>query len=251
MNANEIHNQEAYEGIKQVMLQEGVIPKEVIKYSKEMQEKKRVEEKQKDIEEVAGYAGTAKNIIESMDKQYPTLKPIITPIKIIVKRVDGMFKVIDLILEYQINGDKGIIIKIAEEIIASVVFSAGTAISSIIAAKVALVLSAIDKEFGAVVGFFIFSGGVIISDWLANESKELVHFAYEYIYLPTKRKTKSLQNGFDYFLSGNWWNDFFRITLFSNDKNKQILQHELRNKYGDEVDNMDNFEKDYRMLLGR
>ncbi|RDU58218.1 hypothetical protein, partial [Helicobacter sp. MIT 14-3879] len=83
---NEIHNQEAYEGIKQVMLQEGVIPREVIKYSEKMQEKKRIEEKQKDIEEALGHTGTAKNIIESIDRQYPTLKPIITPIKIIIKR---------------------------------------------------------------------------------------------------------------------------------------------------------------------
>ena len=41
MNANEIHNQEAYEGIKQVMLQEGVIPKEIIKRNEVFREKKK------------------------------------------------------------------------------------------------------------------------------------------------------------------------------------------------------------------
>lgn len=33
-NTNTIHNQEVYDGIKEVMLQEGVIPKEIINYSK-------------------------------------------------------------------------------------------------------------------------------------------------------------------------------------------------------------------------
>lgn len=35
-------------------------------------------------------------------------------------------------------------------------------------------------------------------------------------------------------------------------KAKKFLEYELRDKYGDdEVDEMDSFEKDYRMLLGR
>ncbi|RDU58725.1 hypothetical protein, partial [Helicobacter sp. MIT 14-3879] len=204
---NEIHNQEAYEGIKQVMLQEGVIPREMIRYSEEVKEKKRLEELKNKWGFVSSHTGTAKNIIESIDRQYPTLKPIITPIKIIIKRVDGMFEIIDLILEYQLNGEEGVLIKIGEEIIASIVFSAGAVISSIIATRVALVLSAIDKDFGIVVGFFVFSNGVIVSDWLANKSKKLVHFAYEHIYLPTKNTWKDLKNGFDYLLSGDWYKE--------------------------------------------
>lgn len=43
-NNNTIKNQEAYEGIREAMLQEGVIPKEAINYSEAMQDKKRLKE---------------------------------------------------------------------------------------------------------------------------------------------------------------------------------------------------------------
>lgn len=74
MNANENNNtinQEVYDGVKEVMLQEGVIPREVIKYSKEMQEEKRLEELKNKWGFASSITGTAKNIVESMDKQYP------------------------------------------------------------------------------------------------------------------------------------------------------------------------------------
>ncbi|RDU58701.1 hypothetical protein, partial [Helicobacter sp. MIT 14-3879] len=77
-------------------------------------------------------------------------------------------------------------------------------------------------------------------------------FAYEHIYLPTKNTWKDLKNGFDYLLSGDWYKEFVRLTIFNNAENKKILEYELRNKYGDEqVDDMSNFEKDYRMLFGK
>ena len=162
-----------------------------------------------------------------------------------------MFEIIDLILEYQINGKDGMLIKIGEDIVASIVFSVGTIVSSVIATKIALALSAINKDLGVVIGFSIFSGGVIISNWLADTSKELVHFAYEYIYLPTKNTFVDLKNGLNYFLNGDWFQDFLKITSFHNPKSKKILEYKLIDKYGDEVDSMDNFEKDYRMLFDK
>lgn len=251
MNANDIQNKEAYEGIKSAMLKEGVIPKEIIKYSEEMKEKERLKETQSKTNDIKNPIGETSNALEAFTKQYSNLSPILIPIKIIVKRADGTLKIIDLVLEYQINGNEGVLIKIGEEVISSITFSAGTAISSVIATKVALILSVIDEDFGVVVGFSIFSNGIILSNWLADQSKELVHFAYEYIYIPTQNTFIKLKNGFAYLLSGNWFNDFLIITSFGNPETKQILQYKLENNYGDEVDDMDNFEKDYRMLFGR
>lgn len=44
-NANTIQNQEVYDSAKEVMLQEGVIPKEIIKRNEVIREKKEMQEK--------------------------------------------------------------------------------------------------------------------------------------------------------------------------------------------------------------
>ncbi len=45
-NANTIQNQEVYDGAKEVMLQEGVIPKEIIKRNEVIREKKKCKKKE-------------------------------------------------------------------------------------------------------------------------------------------------------------------------------------------------------------
>lgn len=111
MNANENNNtvnQEVYDGVKEVMLQEGVIPKEIIKRNEVIREKKEMQEKFKDI---LNPLSTTVKSLESTVKQYPALSPILTPIKIIVKKAGLPFEIIDLILEYQINGEEGVTLR--------------------------------------------------------------------------------------------------------------------------------------------
>lgn len=184
-------------------------------------------------------------------KKYSALTPILTPIKNIIKKAGLSFEIIDLVLEYQINGDKGIIIKIGEKVIEAIIFGAGISVAMAISTAIAGYFASMSVA-GAIVGFVVFAGIAGLSIWISNQSREILHFIYEYIYLPTRETFTNLQNGLDYFFSGNWYADFIRITLFSNAESKKVLEYELRDKYGDdEVDEMDNFEKDYRMLLDR
>lgn len=61
-----------------------------------------------------------------------------------------------------------------------------------------------------------------------------------------------MQNGIDYFMNLDLIQYFIGFIMFNNDEGNKILEDKLRDKYGDdEVDEMDSFEKDYRMLLGR
>ncbi len=132
------------------------------------------------------------------------------------------------------------------------VFAAGTSVSIVISSAVATFVSGLSgsPQLGAIVGFVIFSGGVIVSNWLGDRSKEVVHFIYEHVYLPTKSKVKSLQNGLDYFVGGDFSRDYLIEFLFNNFRGS--LKHELENKYGyDEVDDMDEFEKNYRMRFNK
>lgn len=252
MNANETSKQEVYNGIKDAMLKEGAIPKEIIKHEQENLESKRI---QKQLNTTIGEpAVQINNALQAITRKYPTIDPITTPIKIITKRIDRTFAIIDYVLEYQINGEEGVLVKIGEEVISNVVFAAGTSVSIVISSAVATFVSGLSgsPQLGAIVGFVIFSSGVIVSNWLGDRSKEVVHFIYEHVYLPTKSKVKSLQNGLDYLVGGNFSMDYLREFLFNNDMGRKYLEHELRNKYGDdEVDDMDEFEKNYRMRFNK
>lgn len=249
MNANETSKQEVYNGIKDAMLKEGAIPKEIIKHEQESIESKRI---QKQIQDAKEKVGDFTNYAEAPTQKYPAIAPITTPIKIITKRIDRTFTIIDYVLTYQINGEEGVLVKIGEEVISNVVFAAGTSVSIVISSAVATFVSGLSgsPQLGAIVGFVIFSGGVIVSNWLGDRSKEVVHFIYEHVYLPTKSKVKSLQNGLDYFVGGDFSRDYPRGFLFNNFRGS--LEHELENKYGyDEVDDMDEFEKNYRMHFNK
>lgn len=255
MNANEnkdsTQNQAVFEGVKEAMLKEGVIPREVIEYSEEIQEKKRLEKMQKDLENITSPISSINNTIEAISKKYSALAPILTPIKIVIKKAGLPFEIIDLVLEYQINGDKGVIIKIGEKVIETIVFGAGISVAIAISTAIAGYFASMSIA-GAMVGFVVFAGIAGLSIWISNQSREILHFIYEYIYLPTKETFSNLQNGLDYFFSGDWYADFIRMMIFSNTEGNKILEDKLRDKYGDdEVDEMDSFEKDYRMLLGR
>ena len=252
MNANEnkdsTQNQAVFEGVKEAMLKEGVIPREVIEYSKEMQEQKRLQETNQFFKDIIS---TGTNTIEAISKKYSALAPILTPIKIVIKKAGLPFEIIDLVLEYQINGDKGVIIKIGEKVIETIVFGAGISVAIAISTAIAGYFASMSIA-GAMVGFVVFAGIAGLSIWISNQSREILHFIYEYIYLPTKETFSNLQNGLDYFFSGDWYADFIRMMIFSNTEGNKILEDKLRDKYGDdEVDEMDSFEKDYRMLLGR
>lgn len=252
MNANEnkdsTQNQAVFEGIKEAMLKEGVIPREVIEYSKEMQEQRRLRETNQFFKDIIS---TGTNTIEAISKKYSALAPILTPIKIVIKKAGLPFEIIDLVLEYQINGDKGVIIKIGEKVIETIIFGAGISVAIAISTAIAGYFASMSIA-GAMVGFIVFAGIAGLSIWISSQSREILHFIYEYIYLPTKETFSNLQNGLDYFFSGNWYADFIRMMIFSNTEGNKILEDKLRDKYGDdEVDEMDSFEKDYRMLLGR
>lgn len=252
MTANETNKQEVYNGIKDAMLKEGAIPQEIIKREQESIEIKRI---QKQLNTTIGEpAGEINNALKALTQKYPTLTPITTPIKIIAKRIDRTFTIIDYVLEYQINGEEGVLVKIGEEVISNAVFAAGTSVSIVISSAVAAFVSGLSgsPQLGAIVGFVVFSGGVVVSNWLGDKSKEVVHFIYEYVYLPTKSKVKSLQNGLDYFVGGDFSRDYQREFLLNNDMGRKYLEYELRNRYGDdEVDDMDEFEKNYRMRFNK
>lgn len=247
-NKDSTQNQAVFEGVKEAMLKEGVIPREIIKYGKEMQEQRRLRETNQFFKDIIS---TGTNTIEAISKKYSALAPILTPIKIVIKKAGLPFEIIDLVLEYQINGDKGVIIKIGEKVIETIIFGAGISVAIAISTAIAGYFASMSIA-GAMVGFIVFAGIAGLSIWVSNQSREILHFIYEYIYLPTKETFSNLQNGLDYFFSGNWYADFIRMMIFSNTEGNKILEDKLRDKYGDdEVDEMDSFEKDYRMLLGR
>lgn len=79
-------------------------------------------------------------------------------------------------------------------------------------------------------------------------SQNIINFAYEYIYISAKKGIERLQNGIDYFVSKDLFNDFLHLLMFNNDKGRQVLEYELRRRYGDEVDGMDSMKKN-RMLF--
>lgn len=141
MNASEnkdsTQNQAVFEGIKETMLKEGVIPLEIIKYSDEIQEKKRLQDI---FDNISTFTDTTAQTLESAIKKYSALTPILTPIKNIIKKAELYFEIIDLVLEYQINGDKGIIIKIGEKVIEAIIFGAGISVAMAISTAIAGIL---------------------------------------------------------------------------------------------------------------
>ena len=89
----------------------------------------------------------------------------------------------------------------------------------------------------------------LVSTWVGDMSQNIINLAYEHIYIPAKKCIERFQNGIDYFVSKDLFGDFLRLILFNNDKGRQVLEYELRERYGDEVDEMDSIEKTYRMLF--
>lgn len=209
MSANNTQNQEVYDRVKIAMLQDGAIPKEIIEHEQKSIEIKRMQQKQ--VQALEDQAGTIDNISQAFTQKYPSLEPIRTPIKIIVKRAEMLFTTIDYALTYQINGGEGVVVKIGEEVISNVVFAAGTSVSIAISSAVATFISGLsgNPQFGVVVGFFVFSGGVIASDWLGDKSKYVVNLFYEHIYLPIKNKARDLKNGLNYFINGGFKENFY------------------------------------------
>lgn len=135
--------------------------------------------------------------------------------------------------------------------IETIIFGVGISVVMAISTAIADYFASMSIA-GAMVGFVVFAGIAGLSIWISNQSREILHFIYEYIYLPTKETFSNLQNGLDYFFSRDWYANFIIMTIFSNTEGNKILEDELRDKYGDnEVDELDSFEKDYRMLLGR
>lgn len=226
MNANENNNtinQEVYDGVKEVMLQEGVIPREIVKYSKEMQEKKELQEKFQFFKDGLSM-GT--NAIEAIGKQYPALSHILTPIKIIVKKAGLPFEIIDLILEYQINGDKGIIIKIGGKIIETIIFGVGTSIALAISAAVASYFASMAIA-GAIVGFIVFVSIIGFVIWLSNQSETLLRFIYENVYVRSKQIKERYLNFMDYIFSKKWYEDL-----------KDEIARQVENKIRKEIYNI-------------
>ena len=129
---SKIKNKEAYDGIVGALLNGGM-PKEVVEYDKMAREAKQEQDRLKKQQEVFGKTGdifgNTTSIMENLDKRFTTLQPITMPIKIITKRVSNTFNVLDYTIEYQLNGAKGIIIKIIRNSMEQAVFSVGVGIS--------------------------------------------------------------------------------------------------------------------------
>lgn len=164
---------------------------------------------------------------------------------------------LDYTIEYKLNGAKGVIVKIISNSMEQAVFSVGVGISVslAIATVIAGYFLSIPIIATGIVAFFVFFIGItasnLVSTWVGNMSQDIINFAYEHIYILIKKGIERLQNGIDYFVSKDLFNDFLRLILFNNDKGRQILEYELRERYGDEVDEMDSIEKNYRMLFVR
>lgn len=211
VDETKIQNKEAYDGIKEAMLQKEAIPKEIIEKDKAIQEKKEMQEKLKVFGDMSS-VGT--NFIKSFEERYPNIKNITRPIKIIVKKAGLPFEIIDLVLEYQINGNEGVIIKIGGKVLETIILGAGisiaTTIASLIAAKFAL---------AGVVGFIVFTAIAVPIIWVANQSEVLFRFIYENVYIRAKQEKDRVSNCVDYIWSGKWYDDL-RDNIIKATKNK-------------------------------
>ena len=208
VDETKIQNKEAYDGIKEAMLQKGAIPKEVVEQDKAIQEEKEIRKK------FQGIIDNVENSIEAIKKKYQNIKHITRPIKIIVKKAGFPFKVIDYVVEYQAKGSEEIIIKIGGEILGIITLGAGfsiaTAIASLIAAKFVL---------AGVVGFMVFTAIAVPIIWVANQSEDLFRFIYENIYIRAKKEKDRVSNFVDYIGSGKWCDDL-RDNIIKATKNK-------------------------------
>lgn len=211
VDESKIQNKEAYNGIKEAMLQDGAIPKEIIEKDKAIQEQKEMQEKLKAFGDISS-VGT--NFIESFEKKYPNIKHITRPIKIIVKKAGLPFEIIDLVLEYQINGNDSVIVKIGGKVLETIILGAGfsiaTAIASLVATKFAL---------AGVVGFIIFAAMAVPIIWVASQSEDLFRFIYENVYIRAKKEKDRVLNCIDYIGSGKWYDDL-RYSIIKATKNK-------------------------------
>ncbi|MFW5625350.1 MAG: hypothetical protein ACOCMW_06165, partial [Campylobacter hyointestinalis] len=115
------------------------------------------------------------------------------PIKIIVKKAGLPFEIIDLILEYQINGEEGVIIKIGGKIIETIIFGAGTSIALAIAATVAGYFASM-SIVATIVGFVVFAGIAGLVIWISNQSEILLRFIYENVYVRLKKEKERFLN---------------------------------------------------------
>ena len=264
MNANEnkdsMQNQEAYNGIVGALLNNGM-PKEIADYDKKakevMQEREQLKKHQEIFEGISSGFGRFNSSVNNLEQRLPILKPITMPVTIITKRVGNMFSVLDYTIEYQLNGEKGVAIRIFKDSIENIAFSVGVgaSMSLAIATAIAGYFLSIPLIATGIAAFLVFSAGIaitnMVSTWLADKSKELINFVCEYASSITRKKD-NMQNGIDYFMNLDLIQYFIRFIMFNNDEGNKILEDKLRDKYGDdEVDEMDSFEKDYRMLLGR
>lgn len=263
MNANDnvIQNKEAYNGVVGALLHNGM-PKEIAEYDKKAkeitQERERLKKQQEVFGGISNIAGNFESMIEGLEKQLPASRVVIMPIKIIVKRTANTFSILDYTIEYRLNGAKGIVVKIISNSVENAVFNIGIgiSISLAIATAIAGYFLSIPLIATGIIAFLIFSVGVaitsLVSTWTSNISKEILDFIYEYVYLPAESSIRNLQNGFDYLINGKWYDEFIRLFMFNNAQANKMLEYELRNKYGDdEVDDMDEFERNYRMRFNR
>ncbi|TQR51512.1 hypothetical protein [Campylobacter troglodytis] len=254
---SKIKNKEAYDGIVGALLNGGM-PKAVVEYDKMARKAKheqdRLKKQQEVFEKVGDIFGNATSIMGDLDKRFTALQPITMPIKIMTKRVSNTFNVLDYTIEYQLNGSKGVTVKIISNSIEQAVFSVGVGISVslAIATVIAGYFLSIPLIATSIIAFFIFSIGItvsnLVSTWVGDMSQNIINFAYEYIYISAKKGIERLQNGIDYFVSKDLFNDFLHLLMFNNDKGRQVLEYELRERSGDEVDGMDSMEKN-RMLF--
>lgn len=129
---SKIKNKEAYDGIVGALLNGGM-PKAVVEYDKMARKAKheqdRLKKQQEVFEKVGDIFGNATSIMGDLDKRFTALQPITMPIKIMTKRVSNTFNVLDYTVKYQLNGSKGVTVKIISNSIEQAVFSVGVGIS--------------------------------------------------------------------------------------------------------------------------
>ncbi|RDU60867.1 hypothetical protein CQA53_10625 [Helicobacter didelphidarum] len=275
MNASEtITNKEAYNGMMQAFLKDGAMPKELVEYDKqvaeierrreqekealkEQQEKENLKKQQETLDVWKKPFEVSSSLAEHLKKFLPTLEPITMPIQIITKRAERIFSMADYVIEYKINGAKGVVIKIISDGVEGAVFNiglGGSILVGIASAIVAYFLS-VPAIAAGIIGLIIFGVGVKITDivsiWVGDTSKEVMEFIYEYIpalYRSIKQQGQGFMNGVDCLINGEWWNDLMKLIVWNSIDSKE-KEYYLRQEYDDEeVDDMDSFEKNMRIL---
>ncbi len=175
MSVNENNlSQEDIKGIEEAMLHQGVFSDEIDKIYKDFQAKIKLS---KDI------LNTAQNNIFFVENQYPSIKIATKPITIIIKRTENTLEAIDLMLEYQINGQEEVIIKATGKLAGSIAFYIGATVSGSLAKATAALVARIYPPAAHFAAFFVFETGVIISNYIAEKFE-----SYVIEYLKTSNK---------------------------------------------------------------